>query len=764
MQKVSQKWKDNHEQTLVGESFIDITMTLLDPDAYEDATATDNGAITISNTAQTVSEVEKNIVPYATLERNMWLLNGGRKIVPVSNYGDCGFISKTFAEMNAIFPTPPVLTMSFSGVQYNLIQGVTIEWGTAYDEYASDFTVTAYNGDTVIGTKEVTGNTDIKSVVYMDIVEYDRITITVIKWCLPYRRARISNILPGIEVSYSKKDLFSFSHKQSVDPISAELPKSETSFSIDNSSDTFNPNNTSGLSKYLMEQQEIKVKYGFKIEDSIEWIKCGTFYMSEWDAQQNGMTAEFTARGILEFMTNTYYKGLYNPNGISLYDLAVDVLTDANLPLLSNGSVRWVVDESLKDIYTVAPLPVDTHANCLQLIANAGGCVIHPGRDGMLYVKRLAHSTTLTNMLPTPSQWSLSNVNIVSLEGYGETFQFLPNVTSMAMCSIPAPVVGHKYYGRCTYMVEAGAFSCADGRFEYYYSDKTNGLMVFQRATNKNSDGKAKVESSILSIPQDISGGATQWKFRNFVVNGTQKVYRANPLLIDLTATFGEGNEPTKDWCDANIPNFIGTHTMVYSTYSINSFNSYSKPEIALSKPLKQVDVKYYSYNSATTSTELYKGSIAINGTKDVWITYSGTATSVSASVSGGTLNSATYYANACVLNITSNGEVTITVTGKSIESSSVIVTTDSGVNGEIISVDNSLITNQANALMVGAIVEDYMKNRKSISTSWRADPRLDALDIVVHEGEYDTNHVIMTNVDFSYNGAFHGTGEGRVI
>ncbi len=594
MQSVSQAWKDNQNQTLVGESFVEIALTLTDPDAYEDVTATDNGAITISNTAQTVSEVEKNIVPYATLERNMWLLNGNRKIVPVSNYGDCGFISKTFCEGDAIFPTPPVLTMSFSEVQKNLIQGVTIEWGTAYDEYATDFTITAYNGETVIGTKEVVGNTDVKSIVYMDIIDYDRITITVNKWCLAYRRARISNILPGIEITYAKKDLFSFTHKQSVDPISAELPKAEISFEIDNSDNSYNPNNAESLAKYLIEQQEIKARYGFKIDDSVEWIKCGTFYMSEWDAKQNGMKANFTARGILEFMTDTYYKGTYNPDGTSLYDLAVDVLTDASLPLLKDGSVRWFVDESLKDIYTVAPLPLDTHANCLQLIANAGGCVMFPDREGVLRIEKRV------------------------------------------------------------------------------------------------------------------------------------------PVSTD---------------------------------YVINPFNSYSKPETALSKPLKQVDVKRYSYNAAETESLLYSGDMTLEGTKDILIQYSGVATDVRVIISDrGTVNSAKYYSNACVLNITGTGYLRIYVRGKALESSSVSVITESGANGETVSVDNPLITSHENAIAVGEWTADYMKKRMTVSSSWRADPRVDALDVVVNEGEFTTNNVLMTSVDFTYNGAFRGSGEGRVI
>jgi hypothetical protein len=33
-------------------------------------------------------------------------------------------------------------------------------------------------------------------------------------------------------------------------------------------------------------------------------------------------------------------------------------------------------------------------------------------------------------------------------------------------------------------------------------------------------------------------------------------------MLIDLTATFGAGKEPTAAWCDENIPYFVGTKTI----------------------------------------------------------------------------------------------------------------------------------------------------------------------------------------------------------
>ena len=593
MQTVSQEWKDKQNELLVPESFVEVSLTLTDPDAYKDATAEDNGAIYISNTEQIVSEVDKEIIPYATLEQNLWVLNGSRVIVPSSNYGDCGYIGNTLCNKNCVFESLPIVTINFPQVNNLLIPGVTITWGTAYDEYAVDFTVTAYNGGAVVATKTVTGNTNVTSIVALDIIKYNRITISISKWSLPYRRARIAEILPGAIKTYTKRELFSYEHSQDVDPISASLPKSEISFSIDNVDNSYNPNNLESLAKYLIERQEVKSRCGYKIGENIEWVNCGTFYMSEWDAPQGGMTANFKARDLLEFMTNTYYYGVYSPNGKSLYDLALAVLIDADLPLSDNGVVKWVIDDSLKNIYTVAPLPVDTHANCLQLIANAGGCVMYQDRIGVLHI------------------------------------------------------------------------------------------------------------------------------------------------------------EP-----------FVRTET----DYAITHFNSYSKPETTLVKPLKQVDVPCYSYSISADSSELYKGTINVNGTTNLTITYSGAATNVSANVSGGTLASATYYANACVLTITAKGNVTITVTGNSLETSSVKVVTASGATGETISVDNPLITSQDRAIAIGKWVESYMKNRMIINSNWRADPRLDALDVVNNENDYNTNKVVMTSVKYSYNGAFKGSGEGRVI
>jgi hypothetical protein len=595
MQNVTDFWKAIHRQHLVNETYVEISFDIADPDALADAAAEDNGAVYISNTAQTVSGIDKNMIPYATLEQNLWLLDGSREFIPDSDYGDTGYIGNIMSGPDGSFSLIPVVDIRFSEVHEPVIPGITITWGPAYGEYAEIFKITAYNGAAVVAEKRVEDNKSVQSVVEFDIENYDLIRIEIIKWCLPNRRPRIAEIFVGVNRIYGKSDITGYEHEQDISPISASAPMNRMSFSIDNSGNIYDPNNETGLSKYLMERQEMSVRYGMKISDgNIEYIPAGRFYLSEWDAPQNGLEATFTARDLLEFLRKTYTKGLYNAAGVSLYDLAVAVLTEANLPLHPSGSVMWIIDESLKSLRTVAPLPLVSLAECLQYIAQAAGCVIYTDRSGILHIE---------------------------------------------------------------------------------------------------------------------------------------------PISTDT------------------------------SDYELTGFNMFSRPEVSLQKPLKAVSTKIYNYFADENTRELFSGTIPISGTEEVVITYSDTAVNVVATVTNGTLSSAVYYSNACYLTITGASDVTISVSGKVLNSSNMDYITEAGNTGEIQTVENPLITSAALAAVNGAWVKSWLMNRKIMTMDgWRADPRLDATDIILSENKFGVDSVRMTSVKYTYAGAFKGSGEGRVI
>ena len=595
MQSTTQSWKDAHQRTILREAYVEVSLGITDPDAVADASSQDNGSAYLSKTSNVLSEVDKDVMPYSTLEQNLWILNGSRKILPTTDYNDCGYIGDILSNTNCEFSEKiPTITINFTQVHSNVIPAVTITWGKIYGEFAKDFIVTAYNGDAVVARKEVVNNNSAHTVVMVDIKEYDRITISVLRWCLPNRRARVEKIYIGMNKIYTKSDLMDYSHTQTADPLSTSLPKAEITFSVDNSTDIYNPHNKDGLYKYLIERQEVKTRYGQKVDNHVvEWIKGGTFYLSEWNIPQNDIKASFTARDLLEYMSSTFYEGVYSKEGNSLYNLAVQLFERADLPSNNDGTLKWKIDESLKNIYTNAPLPVDTIANNLQLVANAGGCIFYQDREGIL------------NIRP-----------------------------------------------------------------------------------------------------------------------------------IDTTP----------------------------SEYAISLKNSYSLPEIEVSKPIKQVNVSVYQYFEETESTELCKVDLEIVGTSEVWLTYSNMGTDVIATVENGTLDSTEYYTNACKLIITGNGTVNISVNGKTLNEVKTEVTAINNVIGETITLDNPLITSQDRASIIGEWMRAYLDNRMTITASWRPDTSLDVLDIIRVDNNYTSDNVVMTEVSYNFDGAFSGSGEGRVI
>lgn len=389
MQAVSELWKTEQQKKFVGASYVEVILNVGDPDAQADASSSDNGHEAFSDTANLVREVEKAPKKYTTLEHNLWDGGGTTELIDSPDYGEQGYIGDGVGDENGEYETTPTITVSFSQTFTTVTPGLTVTWAEAYDEFADTFRVTAYSGETQVAQKTVTGNRDMTSVVLLDISGYDRITVEVLKWCLPYRRARIKELMIGIRRTYTKTDLMSYTHEMTVDPLSATLPKAQISFQLKNLNGEYNPDNPEGFTQYLMERQSITARYGYRLNGVVEWIPAGTFYMSEWDLPQNGITATFTARDALEYMNDVYT----GPVRGTLYAIAAAAFAQANLPTLTDGSERWTLDGSLQNVSAPNDAELDegtTIAEVLQYCANAACCVFYQGRDGVLHIAPMA--------------------------------------------------------------------------------------------------------------------------------------------------------------------------------------------------------------------------------------------------------------------------------------------------------------------------------------------------------------------------------------
>ncbi len=378
---VSDQWKEVQKGMLLPLSEIEIEYNITEPGVQADANSSGTPEESFSSAESVVVEVLSDEPKYAMLEHNQWLLDGTYIPLPANVPDATGFISSNLSNEDGTFTAIPTITISFGETHTGTLPGLTITWSKTYEEWAESYRVTGYNGSTVVSQFTVTGNREVISRSLTPIAGYNKIVIEILKWCLPYRRARLTECLIGIKQIYTKNDLMGYEHEQSVDLLSAELPKNSIVFKLDNSNSIWNPDNPSGAEKYLIEKQTLTVKYGFLIDGAVEWIRAGTFYMSEWQTPANGMEASFTARDILEFCGEVYT----GPRSGTILSIVKAALAQSeiaeNTVVLDEATLTAVSTNFTEDTseYTCAEI--------LQMCANAAQCCFWQCRDGFLHME-----------------------------------------------------------------------------------------------------------------------------------------------------------------------------------------------------------------------------------------------------------------------------------------------------------------------------------------------------------------------------------------
>ena len=210
-----------------------------------------------------------------------------------------------------------------------------------------------------------------------------------------------SKLLTGFDTyQFTNSEIISLQKVVDVDPLSRRLPKETLSFSVFDFEGNYNPSNPSGKWNALDENALLEVQFGYELNGGlIEWLEADQYYLSGRPTVSGGI-ASFQASSRLNHMTNTYYKGTYGTK--SLYELAVNVLNDA-------GVSSYLIDESLQAMFTHAPLPITTHANCLQLIAHAARSTLRTISNGVIEIKPFS----VTN---SPDEFLLP-LNSIALNG-----------------------------------------------------------------------------------------------------------------------------------------------------------------------------------------------------------------------------------------------------------------------------------------------------------------------------------------------------------
>ena len=717
MQRVSAAYKAEQNEYLRNENYVWVYLGVVSKEAQANAKSV--GQFTSYSSSQSVFTEREFEAYYAIPEENFIKVNSSQYFLPrqIELFGLWQGLVTQEIDGSVTFSFDPYTRLD--------IKGLTIDFG---EYYPTDFEVT--NGNvtyTYDYTNDSPGQWICEDVFYAS----PYIKITPRSMIGGRQRLRILSIMFGVGLMFDNTTLISTSWKQECAHLSDNLPSKQFSFTIDNLNKKFAADDPHSYTHFLKEQQDIEFDYGRKLEDgSVYTIKGGKLYLKTWSSTDT--QAKFTAVGFLDYQSGTYKKGKYYPNGISLWQLAVDVCEDA-------GIEDYTIDNYLKTLYTHNPLPVQTHKNLLQLIASASQSIIRETRDGALEIK------------------SSFEPNLTSITSNSETFY--SNVSNVIDDSI---AVGD-------YATSEKDFTYADGI--QYFLPRTAAQNYID--TGYISGSVSNADGTFITNPTVTIEWEASWTFFNInVIFGDVKpeefivrTYSFGDLVDTITQDdiefdtlvdydFYDINKLVIEFTKAQPYNRIHVDRVRFgklTDYSIDYMDMKTSPVATTAELVRNVSVNYYEYAYGGEFKKLGTVSTTVGENE---ITFSKPSHGYTLAYSDGEsgtltiLESGAYY-----IKYSSTIDANVDISGYEFLITENPITSPLHDLGTDKTVSNVLIDNKDRANEELEWVCAYFDNDIDYTITYRGEPALDADDQIYIENKYVEKNlirVLSTQIDTS--------------
>lgn len=772
MYEVSARYKEQMNKGVRNRGHIRVTVGIINNDAQKNIYLVNDSDYPIAYysypSAYKAFKGNQNAVLYASDEQNFTKVDGSMRFLPSEDSGAEYYYNGVVADK--------IVTMPKNGVLFQFgrtwdIKGLTINFGDAYPtrfmvryyhNYQYDYDQVIYDNDSPIFITE-------------DLFEnVCRFVITPITMVGGEQRLRIITFNCGVVDTFSEEKVMDSNVTNFSSPISESIPSRDMTIKLDNIGQRYSPDNPDSLMNYMERGQKISVSFGYDLDEEgteVEWLDEIGAYLTDWSADNT--SASLTAKDTCDNLTNTQYTrgGSEGAMVLSLYWHAETVLADA-------GVTDYELDESLKDIYLYNPIPVVSHAEALQLIANMGMCSFTIGRSGDVQIKAV-------HKIP---DFTASSNNETP---YSDVSNILDDSEKDA------------------YANDALNFTLADGNMFFATADQNGGYYSKSVAVNTESgqsitygwsDG---VPIVTLTPEESISiYGMTIWFREIYPTKITVRTYDDNNTLIDTfvyendslvfveTDTYTEFAKMEIEFTEAP----SGTRVVIdyvefeYAAYYIGKSKTNKVPIATRSTRIKAVEVVGTYYNDPDSddhfSNSIYTGKVYIEthelveqrvtiNFSDPMVVLGADITSVNA---GGldleVLDTGRWFVT---VGITPNSdyeyghEQTLTLYGiKQIITTKVLARVDllpAYQKGTVVTWTNPLISEQDVAEDVALWLADYYKATIDYNVSWRGDPCLEVNDLIDLESTIDEKVLArLYQNTLQYNGAWSGSFQARKV
>lgn len=383
MYLTSQRFKDAvyaGTRSVKGRVIFDITDTTINGDVSGINTSLQSF---LSDEQQLIDKKRDYTYNFATFEQDRFLLDG-RFSFPDdnnANNGQLGYLSNVISDANGDFTPFQSILFTF-GINHSSI-GVTISFDDINGEYASDFSVIAYDHlNNIIETVDIINNNLSQIVVTGQFYEYRKLELVIKKWAIPNRRARVLEVDFGVVKVYTGTTLVKMDLMDEMDITNMTTPSSEFNFTIINKNREFNILNPDGFYKYLQERQQILPEIGVVVNGVPQYIPLGEFFLKEWISDEGSLTTSFSSGNVLDLMSSYMYENLVAKTSYSLYDMLEDIFSVCDI-------TDYEIDNSLDLILTNGVVKNKNCREILQLILMAGMANVYVDRMGILKVKQI---------------------------------------------------------------------------------------------------------------------------------------------------------------------------------------------------------------------------------------------------------------------------------------------------------------------------------------------------------------------------------------
>lgn len=735
MQTVSREYKRSMKEKLRNRSYIRVTIGVINQEAQSSAYVPHPENYTYYSNLKWPLDNYQVQELYATCDQDYTAVDGSMYFLPRAREDvvlNQGIVSEDL---------PGSIEIQFP-IRYD-IKGLTVEFGRAYPV---DFRIESDNK-----TVEIAGNATEHFVTEEIFEGATFLRFVPASMANGQSRFRIHQLTTGIGIYFDNRKILSATKKEHISPVMEELPALDFDMTIDNKDRAYDVENEESTVNFLETGQEVKVLYGQELDNgTVEWLPGATVYLREWSADDEEMS--FTATDRFESMDGTYYKGEYRSEGISLYDLAVDVLKDAGV----DSRTYWL-DNYLKDVSVCNPMPVVSHKEALQLIANAGRCILYQDRSGNIFMK----SSFVPDMeAASDNEVYFSHAGAVldkkAKQSYAMTARDYTDVQP-TQYFLPRQETG-KAYLNTGYISEAVAG--ADGTFavnpaveislEARY--KCFGLTL---KFGRNNPDTVIFHASLAGEPREdymVSGLTAMTvishefpEFDRLVLEFTKgcpynRVILNNIIFGDSTDYMLEyGHELTKTPKGTQLPK-VGELQVVRTFYSQGvEAKELAKETVTVSAADNRYTIYFSapSYDLSCTITEPQAGQTAV------------------------IVDSSNYYATVELTGVT--GACEVLITGREYIVTQARVSRRLNPTGRLEQWENPLVSDVVHAADLADWVGDYMRADREYDLQYRGEPRIDANDIAFLENKYVPGLLLRVyDHTLKFNGALSGTIKAR--